>query len=67
MVYVAPTLINTFLESYDFTSKTVVLFATSGSSGFGDTISGLENSCPEAKIVTTKVNGSVDELAAFTF
>ncbi|MBQ7266665.1 MAG: flavodoxin [Firmicutes bacterium] len=65
--YVAPTIINTFLESYDFTSKTVVLFATSGSSGFGDTISGLENSCPEAKIVTTKVNGSVDELAAFTF
>ena len=31
--YVAPTLINTFLEAYDFTGKKIVLFATSGSSG----------------------------------
>ena len=34
--YVAPTIINTFLESYDFSGKTIVLFATSGGSGFGD-------------------------------
>ena len=33
--YVAPTIINTFLESYDFTGKTIILFATSGGSGFG--------------------------------
>ena len=33
--YVAPTIINTFLESYDFSGKTIVLFATSGGSGFG--------------------------------
>jgi flavodoxin len=32
---VAPTIVNTFLESYDFTRKTIVLFATSGSSGIG--------------------------------
>ena len=32
--YVAPTIINTFLESYDFTGKTIILFATSGGSGF---------------------------------
>lgn len=31
--YVAPTIINTFLESYDFSNKTIVLFATSGGSG----------------------------------
>lgn len=35
--YVAPTIINTFLEAYDFSGKTVVLFATSGGSGFGKT------------------------------
>lgn len=35
--YVAPTIINTFLESYDFSGKTVVPFATSGSSGIGET------------------------------
>lgn len=33
--YVAPTIINTFLESYNFAGKTIVPFATSGSSGFG--------------------------------
>ena len=30
--YTAPTIINTFLESYDFSGKTIVLFATSGGS-----------------------------------
>lgn len=39
--YVAPTIINTFLESYDFSGKTVVLFATSGGSGFHKTVDGL--------------------------
>lgn len=33
--YVAPTIINTFLESYNFIGKTIVPFATSGGSGFG--------------------------------
>ena len=33
--YVAPTIINTFLESYDFTGKEIILFATSGGSGLG--------------------------------
>ncbi|MDO4564610.1 MAG: flavodoxin [Clostridia bacterium] len=50
--YVAPTIINTFLESYDFFGKTIVLFATSGGSGFGKTVNALENSVsPSAKIV----------------
>lgn len=31
--YVAPTIINTFLESYDFTGKKIATFATSGGSG----------------------------------
>lgn len=42
--YVAPTIINTFLESYDFSGKKIILFATSGGSGFGETIDGLKKS-----------------------
>lgn len=42
--YVAPTIINTFLESYDFSGKTIILFATSGGSGFGKTIAELKGS-----------------------
>lgn len=54
--YVAPTIINTFLESYDFSGKTVVLFATSGGSGFGKTAEALRGSIsPTAKIVEGKV------------
>lgn len=46
--YVAPTIINTFLEHYDLTGKTIIPFATSGSSGMGDTNSRLKPSCPGA-------------------
>ena len=42
--YVAPTIINSFLESYDFSGKKIVLFATSGGSGFGKTAAGLKSS-----------------------
>ena len=42
--YVAPTVINSFLESYDFSGKTVVLFATSGGSGLGKTAAALRGS-----------------------
>lgn len=44
--YVAPTIINTFLESYDFSGKTIVPFATSGGSGLGDTEKVLRPLCP---------------------
>ena len=46
--YVAPTIINTFLESYDFSGKTIVPFATSGGSGMGNTNEKLAPSCPGA-------------------
>ena len=46
--YVAPTIINTFLESYDFSGKKIVLFATSGGSGFGKTLDELKCSVPES-------------------
>ena len=55
--YVAPTIINTFLESYDFSGKKIVLFATSGGSGFGNTVSELKPSAPDAVIVEGKVFG----------
>ena len=48
--YVAPTIINTFLESYDFIGKTIILFATSGGSGFGKTAAGLKDSAPGVAI-----------------
>lgn len=44
--YVAPTIINTFLESYDFSGKTVIPFATSGGSGMGKTEEILHKICP---------------------
>ena len=49
--YVAPTIINTFLESYDFSGKKIVLFATSGGSGFGNTIKELKNSVSETATI----------------
>lgn len=49
--YTAPTIINTFLESYDFSGKTIILFATSGGSGFGKTASDLKNSVAESTII----------------
>ena len=48
--YVAPTIINTFIESYDFSGKTIVPFATSGGSSMGKTIEVLKPLCsPSAK------------------
>ncbi len=46
--YVAPTIVNTFLEKYDLTGKHVIPFATSGSSGMGNTCAELAPSCPGA-------------------
>ncbi len=46
--HVAPTIINTFVESYDFSGKTVIPFATSGGSGMGKTVEVLKALCPSA-------------------
>jgi len=53
--YVAPTLINTFLEAYDFSGKKVILFATSGGSDFGNTLQELQPSSPHAQFSQSKV------------
>lgn len=53
--YVAPTIINTFLESYDMTGKTIIPFATSGGSGMGKTNEKLMPSCKGTKLLDGKV------------
>ena len=53
--YVAPTIVNTFLESCDLTGKTVVPFATSGGSGMGSTNKALAPSCKGARLLEGKV------------
>ncbi len=50
--YVAPTIINSFLESYDFSGKKIVLFATSGGSGFGKAAAGLKPSVAADTVIT---------------
>lgn len=66
--YVAPTIINSFLEAYDFSGKKIVLFATSGGSGFGKAVEGLQKSAPTAEITEGKIlNGRPDEKALRTF
>ena len=66
--YVAPTIINTFLEAYDFSGKKVVLFATSGGSGFGKAVQSLQPSAPYAQIIAGEIlngNPSEQKLRAF--
>lgn len=66
--YVAPHIINSFLESYDLSGKVVVPFATSGGSDMGKTNEALAPSCPGAKLVEGKVlNGkqTVEKLNAW--
>lgn len=46
---VAPHIINSFLEQYDLTGKTISPFATSGGSGYGRSNKELEVSAPGAK------------------
>ena len=54
--YIAPTIINTFLERYDFSGKTIVLFATSGGSGFGKAVDNLK---PSVAVDTIILEGKV--------
>lgn len=49
--YTAPTIINTFLESYDISGKTIILFATSGSSGFDKSAADLKVSVDDSTVI----------------
>lgn len=62
--YVAPTIINTFLESFDFAGKKIILFATSGGSGFGKTVEELKASVTDdTQIVEGKLLNGKQTLA----
>lgn len=52
--YVAPTIVNSFLEQYDLSGKTIIPFATSGGSGMGNTNRDLQASCKGAKLAEGK-------------
>ncbi len=59
--YVAPAIINTFMESYDFSGKTIIPFATSGGSGMGKTVEVLKSLCPNANWETGKMLNRVSD------
>lgn len=59
--YVAPTIINTFVESYDLSGKTIVPFATSSGSGLGKTAEVLIPLCPYANWERGKMLNHVSE------
>lgn len=59
--YVAPTIVNSFLEKYDFTGKKIVLFATSGGSSFGNTVKELQPSAPNAEFVEGRLLNNPDK------
>ena len=53
--YREPSIIDTFLESSDFSGKTLVPFATSGSSSIGKTSDNFRRLCPKAKVLEGRV------------
>lgn len=46
--YVEPRIVDTFLDSYDFSGKTLIPFATSGGSGISKAQKSLQEHCPAA-------------------
>ena len=66
--YIAPTIINTFLEQYDFSGKTVIPFCTSGGSGVGETDKYLHPSCSDKtnwKPAHRLIRGDKNEISAW--
>ena len=60
--YREPSIIDTFIEAYDFAGKTIVTFATSGGSGLGESTSNIQALAPEANVIDgKKFAGSVSE------
>ena len=60
--YTAPTIIKTFLEAYDFTGKKIALFATSGSSRFGNTVNDLKPCVSEStEFISEKIMNRISD------
>lgn len=68
--YIAPTIINTFLEKHDFSNKKIILFATSGGSRFGRAVENLKPSVADsAEIIEGDIfnsNPSIEELRTWS-
>ncbi len=63
--FLAPTIIRTFLESYDLTGKKIILFGTSGGSGMGKSMDDLKQSAPNSEFLGQKLlNPPVSQDAA---
>ena len=61
--YTAPTIINTFLETFDFKGKKIVLFATSGGSGIDRAVKDLSAQYPHLDIGNGKLmNGKATDI-----
>ena len=52
--YREPSIIDTFIESYDFSNKTIIPFATSGTSLMGDSAQNIQKLAPDAKVLEGK-------------
>ena len=66
--YREPSIIDTFMEAYNFDGKTVIPFATSGGSGLGDSAKNMQELAKGAKVIDGKRFGSgasADELGAW--
>ena len=66
--YREPSIIDTFIEQYDFTGKTIIPFATSGSSSIGDSGQNIQVLAKGAKVNTGKrfpTNVSASELKSW--
>lgn len=66
--YVEPRIIDTFLESADFSGKTIVPFATSGGSGLGQAPQRMSKLAPGAQVLSGRrlpTNAGTDELAGW--
>ena len=66
--YIEPSIIDTFMEAYNFDGKTVIPFATSGGSGLGDSAKNMQELAKGAKVIDGKRFGSgasADELGAW--
>ena len=66
--YREPSIIDTFIESYDFSGKTIIPFATSGGSGLGESQNNIQSLAPSARVLAGKrlsANVSEDELKSW--
>ncbi|MDD3252200.1 MAG: flavodoxin [Lachnospiraceae bacterium] len=60
-----PKLIDTFLESYDFSGKTIVPFCTSGSSGIDSSVRSIRSICPDSNVLSGRRVNDTGSIASW--